>query len=243
MRLVASLGHYVATAAADVLYVHLLAQAQVSVPLAGGTLSLDVATDYPWSGAVEFRVRQCPEAGCALAVRIPGWSREVTVALNGEPLPTQVDDRGYLVVRRRWRPGDVLACGLGVTPRLTYPDGRIDALRGTVAVERGPLVYCFEQADQDDDVSLADLALAAGELSERPEVLPGVGPTVLIEASAAGLAAPGRGGLPYRARPDGAPAGSVAAVALPYFQWDNRDGGAMRVWLPQRPAPLPKEDQ
>jgi DUF1680 family protein len=243
MRLVASLGHYVATAAADVLYVHLLAQAQVSAPLAGGVLSLDVATDYPWSGAVEFRVRECPEAECALAVRIPGWSREVTVALNGEPLPTQVDDRGYLVVRRRWRPGDVLACGLDVTPRLTYPDGRIDALRGTVAVERGPLVYCFEQADQDDDVSLADLALGAGELSERPEVLPGVGPTVLVEASAAGLAAPGPGGLPYRARPDGAPAGSVAAVALPYFQWDNRDGGAMRVWLPQRPAPLSKEDQ
>jgi uncharacterized protein len=243
MRLVASLGHYVATAAADVLYVHLLAQAQISAPLAGGVLSLDVATDYPWSGAVEFRVRECPEAECALAVRIPGWSREVTVALNGEPLPTQVDDRGYLVVRRRWRPGDVLACGLDVTPRRTYPDGRIDALRGTVAVERGPLVYCFEQADQDDDVSLADLALGPGELSERPEVLPGVGPTVLVEASAAGLAAPGPGGLPYRARPDGAPAGSVAAVALPYFQWDNRDGGAMRVWLPQRPAPLSKEDQ
>jgi uncharacterized protein len=243
MRLVASLGHYVATAAADVLYVHLLAQAQVSAPLAGGVLSLDVATDYPWSGAVEFRVRECPEAECALAVRIPGWSREVTVALNGEPLPTQVDDRGYLVVRRRWRPGDVLACGLDVTPRRTYPDGRIDALRGTVAVERGPLVYCFEQADQDDDVSLADLALGPGELSERPEVLPGVGPTVLVEASAAGLAAPGLGGLPYRARPDRAPAGSVAAVALPYFQWDNRDGGAMRVWLPQRPAPLSKEDQ
>jgi DUF1680 family protein len=238
MRLVASLGHYVATAAADVLYVHLLAQAQVSVPVAGGLLSLDVATDYPWSGGIEFRVRQSPEAECGLAVRIPGWSREVTVALNGEPLPTQVDERGYLVVRRRWQPGDVLACTLALAPRLTYPDARIDALRGTVAVQRGPLVYCFEQADQPDDLSLAELSLTGGELSERPEVLPGVGPTVLVQAGAAEAAAPRSGGLPYRDRPDPAAAVSVAAAAVPYFQWDNRDGRAMRVWLPQGPASM-----
>jgi DUF1680 family protein len=248
MRLVASLGHYAATVAADVLYVHLLAGAQVTVPLAGGVLRLDVTTDYPWSGAVEFRVRQCPEAECALAVRIPGWSREATVALNGEPLPTQVDDHGYLVIRRRWLPGDVLAATLDVAPRLTYPDARIDALRGTAAVERGPLVYCFEQADQDDDVSPADLSLAAGELTERPEVLPGVGPTVLVEAGAVqagtvAAAAGDSGGLPYHARPAAAPALRVAAVALPYFQWDNRDGRPMRVWLPQLPASMSQHDQ
>jgi uncharacterized protein len=243
MRLVASLGHYVATAAADALYVHLLAPGQVSLPLAGGTLSLDVATDYPWSGEVEFRVRQGPEDECGLAVRIPGWSREVTVALNGEPLPAQADDRGYLVIRRRWQPGDVLACGLAIAPRLTYPDRRIDALRGAVAVERGPLVYCFEQADQVDDLSLADLSLTAGELTERPEVLPGVGPTVLVEASAAEAAAPSSEGLPDAGRPDAAEAVRVAAVAVPYFQWDNRDGRAMRVWLPRGQASISQHDQ
>jgi hypothetical protein len=243
MRLVASLGHYVATAAADVLYVHLLAQAQISLPLAGGALSVDVTTDYPWSGGTEFRVRQAPEGECGLAVRIPGWSREASVTLNAEPLPTQVDDRGYLVVRRRWLPGDVLACDLAIAPRLTYPDGRIDALRGTMAVERGPLVYCFEQADQADDLDLAELSLTAGALSERPEVLPGVGPTVLVEAAAAEGAAPRPGGLPYRERPDAPAAVSVAAVALPYFQWDNRDGRPMRVWVPAGPAPISQRDQ
>ena len=243
MRLVASLGYYAATAAADTLYVHLLGPAEVSLPLAGGVLSLDVATDYPWSGAVEFTVRQSPEAECGLAVRIPAWSRERSVRLNGEPLPTQVGDHGYLVIRRRWQPGDVLACALPMAPRLTYPDGRIDALRGTVAVERGPLVYCFEQADQADDLSLGELSLTAGELSERPEVLPGVGPTVLVEATAAEAAAPRPVGLPYRERPDAMTPVSVAAVALPYFQWDNRDGRAMRVWLPRDPASISQHDQ
>jgi DUF1680 family protein len=242
MRLVASLGHYAATVAADTLYLHLIAGAQLSLPLAGGVLRLDVSTDYPWAGDAQFRVRECPEAECAVAVRIPGWSREVSVRLNGEPVPTQVDDRGYLVVRRRWQPGDVLAATLDLAPRLTYPDGRIDALRGTAAVERGPLVYCFEQADQDDGLDLAGLALTASELSERPDVLPGIGPTVLVEASAAQAAAPAAAGLPYSGRPAAAPALSATAVALPYFQWDNRDGRAMRVWLPRAPAPTSQND-
>jgi DUF1680 family protein len=99
-------------------------------------------------------------------------------------------------------------------------------------------VYCFEQADQADDLSLAELSLTAGELSERPEVLPGVGPTVLVGASAAEAAGPRPGGLPYRERPDAAAAVRVGAVALPYFQWDNRDGRAMRVWVPRDQASM-----
>jgi uncharacterized protein len=129
-----------------------------------------------------------------------------------------------------------------MAPRLTYPDGRIDALRGTAAVERGPLVYCFEQADQAEDLDLSELSLTAGALTERPEVLPGVGPTVLLEAAAAEAAAPLAGGLPYRGRPDAAAAANVAAVALPYFQWDNRDGRPMRVWVPAGPASSSQHD-
>jgi DUF1680 family protein len=245
MRLVASLSHYVATAAADVLYLHLLAPARVSLPLADGTFGLDVVTDYPWTGEVEFRVRECPAAECGLAVRIPGWSPAVSVALNGETRAAGPGDRVYLVVRRRWQAGDVLTVTLDTTPRLTYPGGRLDAVRGTVAVERGPLVYCFEQADQGDGRDLADLVLGSGELRERPDVLPGVGPTVLIEAGAAERdrpappGSPGRprsAGLPYYSAPEASPAVPVTAVALPYFQWDNRDGRAMRVWIPRADA-------
>ena len=66
-----------------------------------------------------------------------------------------------------------------IRPRLTYPDRRIDAVRGTAAVERGPLVYCFEQADQPDGTSVEDLALdQPAVLSERAGTLPGIGPTV-----------------------------------------------------------------
>ena len=243
MRLIASLHHYVTTTAGDVLYVHQLTGSRITTPLAGDVLSLDVVTRFPWAGSAEFRIRRCPAAECGLAVRIPGWSDDRSFRLNGELLAPGSDGRGYLVVRRRWQPGDVLTCTLDIRPRLTYPGRRIDALRGTVAVERGPLVYCFEQADQAGGLSIEDLALRPGSLAEREDILPGVGPTVVVEADAVQLRPAASGGLPYLPHPDPSTAaadraGSPAtAVAIPYFQWDNRDGQAMRVWMPLDTGP------
>ncbi|MGH3197724.1 MAG: glycoside hydrolase family 127 protein [Streptosporangiaceae bacterium] len=245
MRLLASLQHYIATIADDVLHVHQFAQARIGAGLAGEVFEVDVATGYPWSGDVDLRVRQAPSQVCGLAVRVPGWSAGLSARLNGRPLAAAPDRPGYLTVRRRWRPGDVLSCTMDLTPRLTYPGRRIDALRGTAAVERGPLVYCFEQADQPDGVSIEDLALGAGSLRERPGRRPGVGSTVLVEADAARLPPVAGTGLPYSPRPGGATPGGpfpaagqpATATAVPYFQWDNRDGRAMRVWMPLRQGP------
>ena len=140
---------------------------------------------------------------------------------------------GYLVIRRRWQPGDVITCDFTAVPRLTYPSRRIDALRGTVAIERGPLVYCAEQADQPAGLDLEDLALHPGELRDREATVPGVGATVLIEARAAALPARPGPGLPYHSEHGGQPAGApITVTAIPYFQWDNRDGAPMRVWMP-----------
>jgi DUF1680 family protein len=238
MRLLASIGHYVATTADDVLYVHLLTGASIDTSLAGGRLGVDVTSGYPWSGRAELRVREAPAGGCGLAVRIPGWSHDSRFSVNGSPVAPDPADRGYLVVRRDWKPGDVLTCELDVTSRLTYPGRRIDALRGAVAVERGPLVYCFEQADQPGGASVEDLALGPGGLTEQDVTLPGVGSTVVVRAEAAILPPVSDGGLPYRSGPGAGAVGvPAAAVAIPYFQWDNRDGRAMRVWMPRgRPA-------
>jgi len=233
MRLLASLQHYLATTAGDVLYLHQLAGASVDTELGGGAFGVEMTGDYPWSGAVELRVRRAPAPDCGLAVRVPHWSGGVSAALNGEPLAARADEHGYLLVRRCWQPGDVLAITFDVRPRLTYPSRRVDALRGTAAVERGPLVYCFEQADQPAGVSVEDVTLRPGGLRERPGTLPGVGRTVVIESDAAQLPPAAAGGLPYSPRPGGDGRGRpMSAVAVPYFQWDNRDGRGMRVWMP-----------
>ncbi len=102
-----------------------------------------------------------------------------------------------------------------------------------VAIERGPLVYCFEQADQPAGRSVEDLAIAAGPLLEREDTVPGVGHTVFVEARAVALAPARPGGLPFTSIPnENAVADHVTATAVPYLHWDNRDGRAMRVWMP-----------
>jgi DUF1680 family protein len=240
MRLFASLQHYLATVSGDALYLHQFTGASVTAPVAAGSLGLDVATGYPWDGLVTVTVTEAPAADCGLALRIPDWSRDPTVTLNGAPAGPATDEHGYLVIRRRWQPGDTVALSLDIAPRLTHPATRADALRGTAAVERGPLVYCFEQADQPAGLNIEDLALRPGTLTEAAGPVPGVGHTVMVGATATHLSADSQHGLPYRSEPaprDGTPA---IARALPYFQWDNRDGRAMRVWMPlSRPDDVP----
>jgi DUF1680 family protein len=230
MRLIASLQNYLAAVAGDTLHVHHFTGAAIGAPLGGGTLTLDMETSYPWSGAVTLRVTSAPPAGCALAIRIPGWSASPRFSVNGAPVAVTPGD-GYLIIRRQWRPGDVVAADFAAVPRLTYPGRRADALRGTVAVERGPLVYCFEQADQAAGLDLEDLAITPGEFYDEEAMLPGIGHTVRVEAGAVSLP-PASAPLYSQYDSSGADGDAVTATAIPYFQWDNRDGHAMRVWMP-----------
>ena len=213
MRTMASLQHYLATVSAGTLYVQQFTGATLSAPLAGGVLTVEMATDYPWAGAVELRVTSAPPQACGLAVRVPAWSAVPQIRRN-EDLVEADPEPGYLVVRGQWRPGDVLRFELDTTPRLTYPDRRVGAVQGTAAIERGPLVYCVEQADQPAGTDVADLALVPGGLEEVRATLPGVGSTMLVRASAVHRALSPQPGLPYHpARPP--PACRPPAAAHP----------------------------
>jgi uncharacterized protein len=190
---------------------------------------VQVDTGYPWSGTVQIRVTAAPPGPAGLALRVPAWSPHPRLLLNGQPVVADSTSAGYLLVHRQWLPGDVLSYELDLTPRLTDPDRRVDAVRGTAAIERGPLVYCFEQANQPAGADLEDLALLPDDLAERAVTVPGVGPTILVDTSAVRLPAAAEDQAPE----DRAAVDQVTATAIPYFQWDNQDGRAMRVWLPR----------
>jgi hypothetical protein len=216
MRLIASLDHYIASAGTDTLYLHLLTGSRV----AGAGLDVEVVTGYPWSGRVEVTVLAAAAGERGLAVRIPAWSEVTGFRLNDDPERPVAPAGGSLLLRRAWRPGDRVTVELDMTPRVRRPDRRVDAVRGCVAVERGPLVYCFEQADQPAGTSVDDLLLApGGVLAEVPVTLDGVGETIQVRVPARALGPTGDA--------------DVTAVGVPYFQWDNRDGGPMRVWMPE----------
>ena len=184
MRLLASLEHYLATVSGDTLYVHQYTGSRLS----GADLDLEVTTDYPWSGAVYLRVLAAPAAERGIALRIPAWSAHTRVSVNGESQSPRTTRLSVSFVAGG-RPGDGITLHMDVIPRWTHPDRRVDALRGCVAIERGPLVYCFEQADQPAGVYVDDLAVRPSTpLGERPVTLPGIGQT--IEVTAGGVHLP-----------------------------------------------------
>lgn len=218
-RLIAQLGAYVATDAGDELALHLHADAEIDVParLGGGTLRVDTA--YPADG--EVRLGLTGSEGLRLAVRVPSWSSRVLVD-GAEAAP---DPDGYL--RLRITADRTLAFDLA--PRWTRAHHRVDALRGCVAIERGPVVYCVEQIDLPDDVPLDDVLVEAGApLEERPGT---EAPTLVFPATVR----PPSAAL-YRPQEETSEAPTaerrLTVTAVPFADWGDRGGDAMRVWLP-----------
>jgi DUF1680 family protein len=197
MRLLASLEHYVLLGGADRVVLHQYVEGRFGAGLAGGGMvTLEVTTDYPWDGQVTVRVVECPAGVWELALRVPAWAQDVALSVNGEPVGSNPDD-GWWAVSRPWRPGDEVVLELPLVPRFTAADPRVDAARGTVALERGPLVYCLESADHPGR-RLDDLTL---DPSVVPEVVTGED----VLAGVATLRAAGRtrprtnaGWWPYR---------------------------------------------
>lgn len=217
-RVVAQLGAYLASSTADELAVHQIADAEIDLPDHLGTGTVRLTTRYPDNGEITVALTGSARPGVQIALRVPSWSPQVR--LDGEQV--QPDEDGYL----RLNPTTEHTVALDLSPRWTYPHPRIDAVRGTVALERGPLVYCLEEVDLPDGVALQDVVVS-------PDQAVTVGTGALELTGTAGD--PGPADL-YRPTPPSPATGpsSVPLVARPFATWGNRGGDAMRVWMPAR---------
>lgn len=222
-RLYASLHCYLATGDADGLQLHLLHAGTFTGP----GLEVTVRTGYPYDGEALVSAAGSGE----LAVRIPPWAAGATALLGG----AELEVRAGRYLRVRMAEGDVLRLSLPMAVRLVAADDRVDAVRGCLALTRGPLVFCVEQADLPEDVLLEQVRLdpSAPIVAERVAADPAPLRLVLN-----GLVGPSAGALytagdaPRLPAEGPAPRTGVRFTAVPYHAWANRGPGAMRVWLP-----------
>jgi DUF1680 family protein len=224
MRFMSSWEHYLATVGGGGIQVWQYATAGLRGDVAGAPVELEIETDYPWAGKIAVTVAEAPEQPWTLSLRIPAWARSARLQIGSDG-PSRDVPAGERSVSetRAWRPGDRLVLDLDTPVRVTEPDPRIDAVRGCLALERGPLVYCIETADVPGGIELEEIEVD-GDLQPTTTPRPDLG------ASAVGLKVPAR----RRADDD-----RLEVGAIPYFSWANRSVEAMRVWLPVRPAPEP----
>jgi DUF1680 family protein len=225
-RTLASLTAYVATSDDEGLQLHQYMPGTVEHRRADGRrLCVTVATDYPHDGEIRVRIDSDDDQPWSLSLRVPGWAaRGATVSIAGD---TRAVGPGLVTERRTWRRGDEVVLSLPMAPRFTYPDPRIDAVRGCVAVERGPLVLALESVDVARVETVDELRVDTGQ---PPRLVDG---RVTVRCR---RVRPSGHDWPYRTDP--AELASVvdeeldAVPLVEYHAWANRGPSTMRVWLP-----------
>jgi hypothetical protein len=227
-RLLTSLGSYVYSTTNDDILVHLYAASTTALTVGGRSVTVRQETAYPWDGVIHLQIEPTTPEEFNVRLRIPGWCKEARLSVNDED--AQIADalqNGYVCIARRWQSGDRIVLHLEMPAERIYahPDVRADA--GRVALQRGPLVYCLETAD--NALPLQRIRLpAAAELGSQfiPDLLGGV---TVIRGAALALATDDWSDMLYRA----APARPLphTLVAIPYFAWDHRQPGEMCVWI------------
>jgi len=155
------------------------------------------------------------------------------VGVNGDSVEPFVIEDHVTTVRQTWKAGDVIELELAMSPMLVEAHPRVDATRGCVAIQRGPMIYCLEEVDQ-PDVDLLDVRLDLGaplKAVSRPDLLGGV---VVVEAPGKVTEEGTWKDRLYRSAAKQTPTyRDMTLIAVPYYAWANRGAGAMRVWIPR----------
>lgn len=239
VRTIAEAHNYVYSLSPGAVWVNLYAASTLDTKWTDGSrIKLRQETDYPWNGAVKLIIEEAPAAETTLKFRIPGWlsADQVSVQLNGAPLPNQFQPGTYGFIKRTWKSGDTVELAMNFSPTLWEANPLVEETVNQVTIKYGPLVYCVESNDLPEGVRLEDVALSLttpADFTAQREKIAGAD---VITFTLNGLALPRRDwvkGELYRPVTPAAPR-AVTIKAVPYYAWGNRGDTEMSVWLPVR---------
>lgn len=235
-RFIPSLPGYVYAVKDDKVYVNLFLSNRASLKVNKKDVVLEQQTSYPWNGDIRLTVTK-GGGQFGMNIRIPGWVRGSVlpsdlyfyadnqkplyrVSVNGSQVQGELA-HGYLCVERKWKKGDVVEIHFDTPVRVVKANDKVEADRGRVAVERGPLVYCAEWPDNAFNVSNVILNRHPEfQVVERPDMLHGINE---IKTEAQVLSYDASGKLTVK---------DVKLTLIPYYAWAHRGEGRMDVWLP-----------
>lgn len=236
VRFIPEIASYIYATRGSELFVNLFVGGSAQVNVAGTSVEVKQATRYPWAGKVLITLVPKRATKFTVKVRIPGWvwgkpvpsdlyryadaepgtgtaAVEPGIKVNGQNFSHKPMDKGFLTITRKWQPGDTVELDLPMPIRRVLAHANVQANRNRFAIERGPLVYCAEGADNDGRV--LDKVFSGKvrfEVQPRPELLGGV-TTVRMSAEQ----------------------GDAVLTYIPYYAWCHRGPNEMRVWFPVGP--------
>jgi DUF1680 family protein len=225
------------------LYINLFVAGSSKLDLNNRSVKLTQETNYPWDGRVRISVDPEREESFSVNVRIPSWTQngplpgdlyryakesaaQIGIGLNGHLLSDVPLKNGYASIKRTWKKGDTIEMEFPLPVRLVLAHAKIEADRNHTALMRGPIVYCFEQIDNQDLFLSPMSELQLDEASFRPEFRENLLDGVVILRGTARI----KSGRNEEGK-------EIELQAVPYYSWNNREPGAMAVWIrtdPQR---------
>ncbi|MBQ9558485.1 MAG: glycoside hydrolase family 127 protein [Bacteroidaceae bacterium] len=241
-RFIASVPGYVYAHKDNKVYVNLYMQGKADIDLGNecGRLSLTQTTDYPWDGDIQLTVggKGLIQSHLALMLRLPGWAKgkpvpsdlysyvdataaDIVVKVNGTEVAYTLQD-GYMTLERDWADGDVVTFSLPMPVRHVTAHEAVEADKGLVVIERGPIVYCMEGIDN-ADYSFTTLICndaATASLGTKNIEVQGTNysvPTLVLNGEVK----------------DGDATHPATLNLIPYYAWNNRGRGYMQVWMPR----------
>lgn len=237
-RFIPSLPGYVYAVKDRDVYVNLFMSNTSDLKVNNKAVSIEQTTKYPWNGDINIGINKNAAGQFALKIRIPGWVRnqvvpsdlyaysdgkrlKYTVKVNGEAVESELKN-GYFSIDRHWKKGDKVEVHFDMEPRTVRANNKVEADRGRIAVERGPIVYCAEFPDNSFDVFSVFMNRSPKfDVVENPSLLYGLNQ---LKTQAQILGYNDAGNLTTS---------NVQLTLIPYYAWAHRGSGAMSVWLPQ----------
>ncbi|MBN1386833.1 MAG: glycoside hydrolase family 127 protein [Bacteroidales bacterium] len=235
-RLIASLGKYIYARSNNDFYVNLFIGSEVNVDINEQQIHISQETGYPWEGMVKLTINPKEEAGFTLRIRIPGWTDKpipgdlysytevadipVDIKLNGEQIK-YTQEKGFAVIERKWQKGDVIELEIDMPVQKVISNDLVADNAGMTALQRGPVVYCAEGVDNNNNI----LNLWISDDAEF---------TALFDDDLLGGVTTVTGNVKVLTRGEDKVSieeNEHKLTAIPYYAWANREPSAMSVWL------------
>ena len=226
------------------LYVNLFAGNTATIQVGGKDVVLEQQTNYPWDGDITIKVGKTKAKAFDMLIRIPEWvdkqpvpsnlyrfSDDVlgsyTIKVNGQPVNGQLE-KGYLSISRQWKKGDVVTIHFDMPVRTVKANVAVKDDRGRIAVERGPLVYCAEGADNTGFSIFNFLMPRQPRFTVADREIKGLRDVNFsvkaIQVEGQAVDTDSKGELTTK---------SAILTMIPYYAWNHRGAGLMEVWMPQ----------
>ena len=205
-RFLPSIGNYIYASSDDALWVNLYIGNTGQIRIGETDILLTQETDYPWDGSVKLTISTSQPLEKEIRLRIPNWCKTYDLSINGKRINVS-EKKGYAVIKD-WKSQDVIALDMDMPVEIVAADPHVKENFGKRAIQRGPLVYCMEEIDNPEYFDQIQLSPSTTfQTAFASDILNGI-KTIKTNGRA------------------------QSATFIPYYAWDNRKAGKMRVWIP-----------